>query len=257
MVYDYEYFKREFLKLSSIDLNCYKERQMKRRIDTLIRNKGLSGYDKYVAAIKASPELFDEFLSYMTINVSEFYRNPEQWTYLDQEVIPYLINKFGARLKIWSAACSFGEEPYSLVMLLSKHMSLAQISVYATDIDRNCLEQARQGLYLEKSIVSVPEEFKKKYFTKIGNAYKISDQIKNRVMFQKHDLLKDAYPTDCHLVVCRNVLIYFTEETKEDLFRRFYKCLIPGGIFFIGSTEQIMSYKDIGFQRMNSFFYQR
>ncbi|MBR4734252.1 MAG: protein-glutamate O-methyltransferase CheR [Lachnospiraceae bacterium] len=257
MVYDYEYFKREFLKLSSIDLNCYKERQMKRRIDTLIRNKGLSGYDKYIAAIKSSPELFDEFLSYMTINVSEFYRNPEQWTYLDQEVMPYLINKFGTRLKIWSAACSFGEEPYSLVMLLSKHMSLAQISVFATDIDRNCLEQARQGLYPEKSIASVPEEFKKKYFTKIGNAYKISDQIKNRVTFQKHDLLKDAYPTDCHLVVCRNVLIYFTEETKDDLFRRFYKCLAPSGTFFIGSTEQIMSYKDIGFQRMNSFFYQK
>lgn len=257
MVYDYEYFKREFLKLSSIDLNCYKERQMKRRIDTLIRNKGLSGYDKYIAAIKASTELFDEFLSYMTINVSEFYRNPEQWTYLDKEVIPYLINKFGPRLKIWSAACSFGEEPYSLVMLLSKHMSLAQISIYATDIDRNCLEQAKQGLYQEKSIASVPDEFKKKYFTKIGNTYKISDQIKNRVTFQKHDMLKDAYPTDCHLVVCRNVLIYFTEETKEELFRRFYKCLAPGGTFFIGSTEQIMSYKEIGFQRMNSFFYQR
>lgn len=257
MIYDYEYFKREILKMSSIDLNCYKERQMKRRIDALIRNKGLSGYDKYVSAIKGSTELFDEFLSYMTINVSEFYRNPEQWTYLDKEVIPDLISKFGTRLKIWSAACSTGDEPYSLVMALSKHLQLPQISIYATDLDRSCLEQARQGLYQEKSIASVPEEFKKKYFTKIGNAYKISDQIKNRVSFQKHDLLKDAYPTDCHLVVCRNVLIYFTEETKEELFGKFYKCLAPGGTFFIGSTEQIISYKDIGFQRMNSFFYQR
>ncbi|MBQ2100372.1 MAG: protein-glutamate O-methyltransferase CheR [Lachnospiraceae bacterium] len=255
--YDYEYFKREILKLTDIDLNCYKERQMKRRLDTLIRNKGLNGYDKFILAMKDQKDLFDEFLSYMTINVSEFYRNPEQWDFLDKKVVPYLIEKFGKRLKIWSAACSTGDEPYSLVMVLSKHMPLLNISILATDLDKQCLEKAKVGLYTEKSIENVPEEFKRKYFTKVGSAYKISDQIKSRVTFQKHDLLKDSYPVDCHLVVCRNVLIYFTEETKEDLFRRFYKCLAPGGTFFIGSTEQIMDYKEIGYQRMNSFFYQK
>ena len=113
------------------------------------------------------------------------------------------------------------------------------------------------GLYGDKSIENVPAEMKNRYFTKIGSSYKISDLIKSRVTFQKQDLLKDLYPRDCHLVVCRNVLIYFTEETKEELFRKFYQCLIPGGTFFIGSTEQIMDYKEIGYTRMNSFFYQR
>ena len=257
MLYDYEYFKKEFLKMTTIDLNCYKERQMKRRIDTLIRNKGLSGYDKFLAAMKEDKRLFDEFLSYMTINVSEFYRNPEQWTYLDKEVIPYLTSTFGKSLKIWSAACSTGEEPYSLVMAFSKYIPLSQIQVFATDLDRKCLENAKIGLYAEKSIEGVPDEFKKKYFTKIGASYQIKDEIKNRVIFKQHDLLKDSYPTNNHLVVCRNVLIYFTEETKDDLFRRFYQCLAPGGTFFIGSTEQIMNYKEIGYQRMNSFFYRR
>ena len=257
MVYDYEYFKKEFLKMTKIDLNCYKERQMKRRIDTLIRNKGLSGYDKFLLRMKEDKELFNEFLSYMTINVSEFYRNPEQWTFLDQEVIPYLMSKFGRNLKIWSAACSTGEEPYSLVMALSRYIPLSQITIYATDLDKQCIEKAKVGLYVEKSIAGVPEDLRKKYFVKVGNAYQIKDEIKSHVIFKQHDLLKDPYPQNYHLSVCRNVLIYFTEETKDELFRQFYKSLAPGGAFFIGSTEQIMSYKEIGFQRMNSFFYQK
>ena len=257
MVYDYEYFKKEILKLTSIDLNCYKERQMKRRIDTLIRNKNFSGYDKYVAAMREDRTVFDEFLSYVTINVSEFFRNPEQWTYMEQEVIPKLIRKFGRNLKIWSAACSTGEEPYSLVMLLAKFIPLSQVKVYATDLDRQCLEKAKLGLYSEKAVSNVPEELLKKHFIKIGSTYKIRDEVKQCVTFQKHDLLKDEYPRNCNLIVCRNVLIYFTEETKEELFKKFYQYLAPEGVFFIGSTEQIMNYREIGYQRMNSFFYQR
>lgn len=254
---DYEYFKREIYKLTSIDLNCYKERQMKRRIDTMIRNKKFETYEKYILAMKQNPSVFDDFLSYMTINVSEFYRNPEQWVFLEKEVLPYLFQKFGKNLKIWSAACSTGDEPYSLVMTLAKYMPLAQIQILATDIDRRALEKAKIGLYVDKSIEHVPSDLKKKYFTQVGSNYKIKDEIKNRVTFQRHDLLKDPYPRDCHLVICRNVLIYFTEDTKDALFRRFYDCLIFGGTFFIGSTEQIMDYKEIGYQRMNSFFYVR
>ena len=245
------------MRLTLIDLNCYKERQMKRRIDTLIRNKKLSGYEKYIAAMREDHAVLDEFLSYMTINVSEFYRNPEQWEFLDKEVFPYLFSKFGKNLKIWSAACSTGEEPYSLVMALSRHVPLSQISVYATDLDRQCLQKAKVGLYVDKSVANVPADLKRRFFTQVGSAYQIKDEIKNRVKFERQDLLKDPYPRDCHLVVCRNVLIYFTEETKEQLFRRFYDCLALGGAFFIGSTEQIMDYKEIGYQRMNSFFYQR
>lgn len=108
MLYDYEYFKREILSLTTIDLNAYKEKQMKRRIDTLIAKHKITGYDKYVCALKNDKELFDEFVGYITINVSEFYRNPEQWKILETEIIPDLIQKFGKNLKVWSAACSTG-----------------------------------------------------------------------------------------------------------------------------------------------------
>lgn len=255
MAYDYEYFKKEILTLTTIDLNSYKEKQMKRRIDTLISKHKIVGYDKYVQALKNDKTMFEEFVNYITINVSEFYRNPDQWKILDQTIFPELISKFGKNLKIWSAACSTGDEPYSLVMALSRHVPLNQIKIYATDLDKQVIAKAKVGLYSEKSIASVPDDFKKKYFTKVGPSYKIADEIKARVEFKEHNLLKDAYPTDYHLIVCRNVLIYFTEEAKDEVFRKYCKALAKGGILFIGSTEQIMNYKEIGFDRKNSFFY--
>ena len=256
-MFDYEQFKKAVYELTSIDLSCYKEKQMKRRIDTLIAKNGISGYAPYVDLLRTNKDKFNEFVNYLTINVSEFYRNPEQWAYMDREVIPQLIRDFGPKLKIWSAACSTGDEPYSLVMALSKHLPLNQITIYATDIDNQVLEKAQVGLYNEKSIASVPEDLKKKYFTQVGPSYRISDEIKARVKFQKHNLLKDTYPTDYHFIICRNVLIYFTEEAKDEIFAKFYRSLAHKGVLFIGSTEQIINYKQIGYARKDSFYYEK
>jgi chemotaxis protein methyltransferase CheR len=257
MAYDYEYFKGEILKMTGIDLNAYKEKQMKRRIDTLIQKHGIKEYDAYVKALKTDKEVFDEFINYITINVSEFYRNPEQWEFMDKTIIPELIERFGTRLKIWSAACSTGDEPYSLVMALSKHIPLNQIKIYATDLDKTVIAKAKVGLYDAKSIAGVPAEFKKKYFTQVGPSYKIADEIKARVEFHEHNLLKDRYQTDYNMIVCRNVLIYFTEEAKDEVFRKYFASLAKGGFLFIGSTEQIINYKDIGYVRKNSFYYEK
>ena len=254
---DYEGFKEAVFKLTSIDLNAYKEQQMKRRIDTLISRNKISGYEDFVKALKADKELFEEFVSYLTINVSEFYRNPEQWELMDKQFIPMLIEKFGKNLKIWSAACSTGDEPYSLVMALSRHLPLNQIKIIATDIDKQILAQAKVGIYNEKSIASVPKDLRDKYFTKIGNSYQISNEIKSRVDFRQHNLIKDPYPDKCDFIICRNVLIYFTEEAKDDVFRKFCKSLKTGGFLFIGSTEQIMNHREMGYERKNSFYYEK
>ena len=236
---NYEKFKKDILALAKIDLNSYKEKQMRRRINTLITKNHIATYDEYVALIKKDN------------------RNPDQWKILENEVFPKLIQKFGKNLKIWSAACSTGDEPYSLVMALSRHLPLANIKVIATDIDKQVIDTARMGLYNEKSIASVPDDLKKKYFTKVGNSYQISDEIKKRVEFKEHDLLKDPYPGGCNLIVCRNVVIYFTEEAKDEIYAKFYKALATGGVLFIGSTEQIMNYREIGFERDKSFFFEK
>lgn len=252
---DYEGFKKKVFTLTSIDLDSYKERQMRRRIDTLIKRHSMSSYEEFVAAIKADKNLFEEFVNYLTINVSEFYRNPEQWKLLDEEIIPVLVKKYGTNLKIWSAACSTGDEPYSLVMAFSKHIPINKIKIIATDIDNQVLDKARMGLYNAKSIANVPEEFKKKYFKQIGPSYQISDEIKKQVEFKKHNLLKDTYPQGCHFIVCRNVVIYFTDEAKDDIYDKFNKSLVNGGVLFIGSTEQISNYRQFGYERLKSFFY--
>lgn len=234
MAYDYEYFKKAVFDLTKIDLNAYKEKQMKRRIDTLISKNKIVGYENYVSVLKTDQTKFEEFVNYLTINVSEFYRNVDQWRLLDKDVFPELISRYGKNLKIWSAACSTGDEPYSLVMALSRHLPLNQIRIYATDLDKQVIEKAKLGLYGEKSVAGVPADLKKKFFTKIGPSYQISDEVKSRVEFKEHNLLKDTYPTDFHLIVCRNVLIYFTEEAKDEVFRKFQKSLKPGGYLFIG-----------------------
>lgn len=257
MLDNYEQFKKDIYALTKIDLNAYKEKQMRRRIDTLIGKNKVDSYDKYVDLIKKDKEKFEQFVNFLTINVSEFYRNPDQWKILDQEVFPKLIEKYGKRLTIWSAACSTGDEPYSLVMALSRHLPMSDIKIIATDIDKQVLEAAKVGLYNEKSIVSVPDDLKKKYFTKIGNSYQIAEEIKQRVDFREHNLLRDPYPTGCHLIVCRNVVIYFTDEAKDEIYAKFNQSLVKGGMLFIGSTEQIMNYKDLGFVRNKSFFFEK
>lgn len=257
MTYDYEGFKAAILRMTGIDLSAYKEAQMRRRIDTLIRKHQISGYEDFVGALKTNKELFEEFVNYLTINVSEFYRNPDQWDLMDKVFIPEMLKAYGNNLKVWSAACSTGDEPYSLVMALSRHIPLQKIKIIATDLDKQVIAQAKVGLYAEKSLVGVPKDLKEKYFTKVGASYQISDAIKSRVEFKEHNLLKDKYPDRCNFIVCRNVLIYFTDEAKEEVYRKFNDSLVDNGILFIGSTEQIMNHRELGYERRNSFYYQK
>lgn len=258
MVDNYETFKEQIYNITKINLNAYKERQMKRRIDALIAKHKITSYNIYVDTLKKNAVMFEEFINYLTINVSEFYRNPEQWNLLEHDVLPYLINKFGNNLKIWSAACSTGDEPYSLVMLLSKFIPLSRIKVIATDIDAQVLEKARLGLYNVKSLKGLPEEFIKKYFSEINDkTYQISDSIKACVEFKKHNLLKDEYPKQCDMIVCRNVLIYFTEEAKDDIYKNFNQALKKEAILFVGSTEQIIQPQNLQYVSYKSFFYKK
>lgn len=255
---DYEGFKRQVYDITTINLDAYKERQMKRRIDALIQKNNCQSYDEYVHAIRTNPDLLEQFVNYLTINVSEFYRNPDQWRILETDLLPDLIREKGPKLKVWSAACSTGDEPYTLAMVIGKMVGLQNVRIYATDIDRQVLEKAKLGLYNEKSLAGLPEEYKSKYFTKVGlSSYQISEDIKRCVEFKQHDLLKDAYPQDCDLIVCRNVLIYFTEEAKTEIYAKFSKSMRKGSILFIGSTEQIIHYRDIEFETYKSFFYRK
>lgn len=258
MLDSYEDFKTAFLKLSGIDLNAYKENQMKRRISSFVLKHNFDGYVDFIKGLQADTELFDKFTTYLTINVSEFYRNPSQWKTLETEVFPYLTTMFGKRLKIWSAACSTGDEPYSLAMVLSDFIPLSQIEIIATDLDKEVLEKAKKGYYPEKSIKGLPQKYQEKFIVNDGSGVvKVCDEIKRCVKFREHNLLKDTYEKDFHLIVCRNVLIYFTEEAKSEIYEKFADSMHSDGILFVGSTEQIINCEKYGFNSFRSFFYQK
>lgn len=256
MLINYENFKQKILKLTGIDLSSYKERQMRRRIDSLIKRNNYDDYDEYFKALTQDVKLYNEFINYLTINVSEFYRNPTQWEVLEKSIIPNLL-KQKKNLRIWSAACSTGEEPYSLVMVMSKFMDISSIKIMATDIDERAIAKAIQGIYIPKSLESLPEEFVTRFFTKEGENYKIKDIVKNCVEFQKHNLLKDIYLKNCDLIICRNVMIYFTEEAKTQIYNRFRESLNPNGVLFVGSTEQIIMPQHYKLEPVKTFFYRR
>lgn len=253
----YEIFKKQVNDFINIDLNYYKEKQMRRRITSLLTRNNYKDFDDYYIGLRNDKKLLDEFINYLTINVSEFYRNPGQWKTLEEEILPYLISGTKKCPKIWSTACSTGEEPYSIVMLLNKFFALKDIKVLATDIDLGAINKAKFGLYNEKSLDNLPKEFKNKYFEKIENSFKIKDEVKKCVEFKKIDLLKDTYPTNVDLIICRNVMIYFTEQAKELLYKKFYNSLSTEGILFVGSTEQIILPDRYNFKSARTFFYHK
>lgn len=255
---DYERFIAKVHQLLDIDLYSYKEAQMRRRLTSLRNKRGFSTFDTYFEAIKQDPELREEFIDRITINVSEFYRNPRRWDVLREKVFPKLIEEKKHRpLEIWSAACSTGEEPYSLAIMLKEHFPQVRANILATDIDEKVLEAAKKGMYDEQDLKDLPSHKKTKYFTKQNGRFVIDPRMKESITFKQHDLLKDRYPRNMDLIVCRNVLIYFTDEAKNKIYQNLSQSLRPKGILFVGSTEQIFNPKEYQFELFDTFFYEK
>ncbi|WP_410768989.1 CheR family methyltransferase [Fontibacillus sp. BL9] len=253
---DYAGFIESIKKSTGIDLAQYKEAQMKRRLTTLRNKNGYSTFDAFYNAMMLNKTLFYEFLDKMTINVSEFWRNPNRWEVLRDIVLPGL-SAGKSRLRVWSAACSTGEEPYTLSMILADQGLLQNTYLLATDIDEGALAKAAEGLYLDRSLKDVPSDVVKRYFTPDGARFLFDAKLKKAVTFKKQNLLLDTFEEDFDLIVCRNVMIYFTEEAKNALYHKFAKALRPGGILFVGSTEQIFSPSQYDLEPAETFFYRK
>lgn len=254
--YGWEWFIKKVREKSSIDLTAYKRPQMERRINSFMRSNGAQDYASFIKMINENHELYRKFIEHLTINVSEFFRNKTHWDVLRNKIIPALLADRN-RLKIWSAGCSTGEEPYSLAILMKEYFPGRFDQILATDIDIEALNKAKTGLYSPKAVQAMLPETVNKYFIDEGNYLRIKDDIKQQVRFERHDLLKDPYPTDLDLILCRNVVIYFTEETKDKLYRKFVNALRSKGVLFVGSTEQIFQYRELGLVSVDTFFYQK
>jgi chemotaxis protein methyltransferase CheR len=253
---DFLLFIKKIKDYTSIDLAQYKEVQMKRRLTTLRTKKGYNTFAAFFEAMTKDKALFYEFLDRMTINVSEFWRNPNRWEVLEKNFLPDMLRK-NRRLKCWSAACSTGEEPYTLSMILAKLNALSDTYLLATDIDDGAITKAKTGIYSDRSIRDVPQVYLDKYYKKDNLTYSIADELKRGIRFQKQNLLTDTFDTQFDLIICRNVMIYFTEEAKHLLYHKFAKSLKQGGILFVGSTEQIFSPGQYQLEPAETFFYRK
>src|SRR5690625_627031 len=256
MAHDYHQFINRIHEDIGINLNLYKEAQMKRRLTSLRNNRGFKDFNTYYHAIMQNTELKDEFIDRITINVTEFYRNPKRWDTLHKQILPQ-ITKNKNSLNIWSAACSTGEEPYTIALIINEHFPNIKVNILATDIDENVLKIAKQGVYKEDSLKDLPSYYKHKYFTFENGLFTIDQSVKRNIVFRRHDLLQSKYPRNKDLIICRNVLIYFTDEAKDQIYKNFSDSLSEEGVLFVGSTEQIFNPKEYNLFAMETFFYQK
>lgn len=254
---EYTQFKRAIAPWLPVRLDEYKQQQMERRIRDLARKHQAPNLHAYVRMVRADAVLLRDLEQHVTINVSKFFRNPEAFEYLRSHILPSLLAA-GRGLRVWSAGCSYGAEPYSLAMLLHDAAPLLKHTVHATDIDRAMLERARLGRGTSPDdIQHVPLSLRARYTRVQGTSYSVADEIVRMVRFERHDLLQDRMAHVFDLVACRNVVIYFTDEAKQGLFRSFVAALRPGGYLFIGATEIITGSAQLGLRYVAPCFYQK
>lgn len=251
----FEQFCQRMHELSGIDLSSYKPNQLERRLQGLFTRVGASGYRAYVRLLEQDPRRVQEFRDFLTINVSEFFRNPDRYEVLRQHILPQLLSR-KPRLSIWSAGCSDGSEPYSLAMAVDD-LRKGAARILATDIDETVLETARIGLYAASGERNVPPTLRERYLVEHGDRLSVTPEIRRMVVFRRHDLLQDSFESGFDLIVCRNVVIYFTETAKQILYAKFNQSLAPGGILFVGGTESMFRASSLGFEPMQPSFYRR
>ncbi|HRV71094.1 MAG TPA: protein-glutamate O-methyltransferase CheR [Thermovirgaceae bacterium] len=251
----YERFKKDLARLTGIDLDIYKY-QIHRRVHTLMNNWGHTDYGEFFRAISSDDVKLGNFLNYITINVTEFFRNPARWDSLREDVLPELRRMYRGSLDFLSAGCSTGEEPYSLAMVA--RIERIPCRIIALDLDEGALRRAEEGRYREKQIAAVPDDLREASFTSEGDGFfRVRPELKEMVTFKKANLLEQELPSGQHLIFCRNVVIYFSAETKIMLYEKFYKSLADGGFLMVGTTEQIFEYSRIGFEQAGPFLYRK
>ncbi|HKM17481.1 MAG: protein-glutamate O-methyltransferase CheR [Firmicutes bacterium] len=250
---DYEVFKARVRDLIQLDLGSYKQQQMQRRILQWIARHDLKDFAGLFNMLKTDTNHRGEFIDYLTINTSHFFRDQSVFEYLTAIILPSIA---GSQTRIWSAGCSIGAEPYSIAILLLENKFKIK-EIIATDIDEDSLKKAEAGVYYSNQIVQLPPSLLERYFTIVNERYHIKDVVKRQVRFYKHNLLTDPYEKGFDLILCRNVFIYFTSEIQSRLIKQFVDSLKPNGYFVVGSAELIINPNLFGLERVSYCIYQK
>lgn len=238
---DFNVLKRSIERILGIQCGSYKEDYIKRRVLSRMRIRGKEDYREYNSILISDKPEQEALRNALTINVTKFWRDKEVFDIIKSEIIPGILRKRG-KARIWSAGCSTGEEPYTLAIIaydLTRLKPGSAITIYATDIDREVLKKAKEGIYDSKSLENLSEGQIRRHFSQLDDGkYEVKQHIKDMVRFSWHDLMSGRPAANyLDMVTCRNVTIYFTEQQKNDLARMFHPALAQGGYYIMGKTE--------------------
>ncbi len=259
----YAQIKTSVKTLLNIDLNHYKEEQMKRRLDSWLARSRASSWNDYFSLLRENKDELEKFRNYLTINVTEFFRDPERWAALRRDILPRLLTESErdaqrrGSLRVWSAGCSVGVEAYTLAILLEETAPGKTHYLLASDLDRGALAKARAGgPYLAEEARNLTPEQRIRFLSPSAPFF-VKPEVARKVTFREQNLLNDPFEGGFDLIVCRNVIIYFTNEAKTLLYRKFHQALRPGGVLFLGGTEIMPRPADLGFRNAGISFYMK
>lgn len=263
---EFNLFRKYIYEKVGISLSDQKSTLVKGRLNKRLNQLGLQSfrdyYDHLVSDLSGDELTF--FVSAISTNVTSFFREGAQWTWLEGYLPQLIASKPDKKLRIWSAGCSSGEEPYTILMFLQHHLSdfdAWDIKILATDISSKVLLHAMRGAYEPKSVEPLSKEIILRSFeskkTEDGR-YQIKDHLKSKILFRKYNLVTDPFffKNRFDMIFCRNVMIYFDEATRADLINRFASLLPKGAPLFLGSSESLTTHRD-SLKLLGSSIYQR
>ena len=235
-----------------MDFRQYRPKCLRRRVVVGMHDVNVENFTEYLDCLNKNPEQYDKLLDRITINVSEFFRNPEAFKAMRNKVIPEIIKRkeqmVSYNIRIWSAGCATGEEPYSLAILFKEALKelghSLKINIIATDIDNEALRKAKIGCYKASVLKELKSHQIKTYFENNNEVYCIKPEIKVLVKFMHHNMISDEPPPAIDLVLCRNVIIYFNKELQKKVYANFYNVLVSSGFLVAGKTESLMDVKE-------------
>lgn len=237
---------RKISKERGLCLSQYKDTYIRRRLQKRMRYLDIESYEMYSRFLSRHPDEYVPLLDTLTINVTNFFRDSDLYEAFQHRVLPAVLHHKKDRgqsmIRIWSAGCATGQEPYSIAMILREVLGFRIqkfiVSILATDIDPQALETAKKGEYDRGLISHVPEAYIDKYFSDNGT-YVAGDLLKSLIKFKRVDLFADIVAQHIDVIFCRNVLIYFSRKQQDELFGQFHKALGNGGFLIIGKTETL------------------
>lgn len=238
--------------LCGVDLLQYKRPQMERRIRSWTARRGTEDLGEYAGRLKTDPAELDAFLDRVTINVSQLWRHPSQWTALAGTILPELAER--GRVRAWSAGCSYGAEAYTLAAVCREAIPDARVEIKGTDLDHRMVARARQGAFSADDARGAPPASIARFFP----AGQVTEELRRMVSFDVGDLLRmPVAPESYDLVLCRNTVIYFTEAVRDALHRRLVAALAPGGYLVVGTSERVADPRGLGLESSFHFIYRK